>query len=400
MIPVVTLHKRAQEPVKRGHPWVFREAVLRVRGTAQAGDAVALADEAGTLLGYGVYDPSSALAVRAWGSHPVDDALLSLRLEAAFSLRRALFADGKTTAHRLLNGEGDRTPGLVIDRYDGVAVLRTDGDAAHVLAKRHEQVLVRALRAEGLTTAVHRSSQKGEKKTYDLLFGPEPPDTIHVTEHGVPFEVDLAGGQKTGAFLDQRDNRVRVGKLVSEIAAGRRAKGLSDDVSVLNLFSYAGGFSLHAALAGAKTTSVDVAPLAHKTAQASFKAAGLALAGHAFVAADVYAFLGDARKKGRTWDLVVSDPPSFAPNEKSVPRALSAYRALHGAAAHVLAQGGILCAASCSSHIGMEDFLATLDDGATGRDDLRVTDVHGPPPDHPSLPSFSEGRYLKLVVLR
>lgn len=400
MIPVVTLHRRVQEPVKRGHPWVYREAVVRVRGTAETGDAVSLADETGAVLGYGVYDPHSALAIRVWGHVPVDDTLVTQRLESAFALRRELFADGLTTAFRLVHGEGDRMPGIVIDRYGTIAVLRTDGDAAQALARRHTESLCRGLRAEGITTAVHRTSQKGEKKTYDLLFGPEPPDTVHVTEHGVPFEVDLASGQKTGAFLDQRDNRARVAKLATDLSIRAKNKGLPGEVTVLNLFSYAGGFSLHAALSGAKTTSVDVAPLAHKTAQSSFKAAGLPLTGHSFVAADVYAFLADAKKKGRTWDLVVSDPPSFAPNEKSVPRALSAYRALHAAAAKVLAPGGILCAASCSSHIGMEAFLGTLDDGTLGRDDLRVTDVHGPPADHPSLASFPEGRYLKLVVLR
>ena len=218
-------------------------------------------------------------------------------------------------------------------------------------------------------------------------------EALFLHEHGVPFEVDLAAGQKTGAFLDQRENRARVGALAASL---QRDSG----PRLLNLFSYAGGFSLHAALQGAKTTSVDVAPLAHRTAQASFKAAGVPLTGHAFVAADVYAFLDDAKKKGLTWDVVISDPPSFAPNEKSVPRALAAYRALHGAAAAVLRPGGIFCAASCSSHVGLDAFLGTLDDSTLARADLRVVDVYGPPGDHPSLPAFPEGRYLKLAVLR
>lgn len=394
MPPVVTIHRRAAEPVKRGHPWVFREAIVRVKGSAHTGDAVAIADEAGVTLGYGVYDADSALAVRAWGDAPVDPSLVDRRLASAFALRSTLFADGTTTAYRMLNGEGDRTPGLVVDRYDTIAVLRTDGDAAAALATRHEDVLVQRARAEGITTLVHRSSAKGGTKEARVLFGPAPPAKITVREHGVPFEVDLAGGQKTGAFLDQRENRAKVGDLARQLLARQ------ESVTVLNLFSYAGGFSLHAALAGAKTTSVDVAPLAHKTAQESFRIAGLPLEGHSFVAADVYAFLEGAKKKGKRFDIVVSDPPSFAPNEKSVPRALAAYRALHAAAASVLAPGGVFCAASCSSHVGIEAFTGTLDDGALGRSDLRVTDTFGPPGDHPTLPSFPEGRYLKLVVLR
>lgn len=395
---VLTLHRRAHDPVRRGHPWVFREAILRAKGEASTGAVATLIDDAGRTLAHGVYDASSPLAVRVWGATPVDGALVASRLRAAFDLRRALFRDGRTTAYRLLHGEGDRAPGLVLDRYGDVAVLRTDGEAAAVLASRHADALREELQAEGVTTLVSRQSARtrrsAEPRT-EVLFGEPPPARVAVTEHGVPFEVDLADGQKTGAFLDQRENRARVG----ELAASLRRPG-APPVRVLNLFSYAGGFSLHAALEGALTTSVDVAPLAHKTAQASFKAAGLALSGHAFVAADVYAFLADARKKGLSWDIVISDPPSFAPSEKAVPRALSAYRALHGAAAAVLRPGGVLCAASCSSHVGLEAFLGTLDDDALGRGDLRVVDAFGPPADHPSLPAFPEGRYLKLAVLR
>jgi len=395
---VLTLHRRAHDPVRRGHPWVFREAILRAQGEATTGAAATLVDDTGRTLGYGVYDASSPLAVRVWGPTPVDEALVASRLRAAFDLRRALFRDGRTTAYRLLHGEGDRTPGLVLDRYGEVAVLRTDGDAAAVLADRHAATLRDELLGTGVTTLVSRQSarsRRAEAPRTEVLFGDPPPARVAVTEHGVPFEVDLAEGQKTGAFLDQRENRARVGQL----AASLRRRG-APPVRVLNLFSYAGGFSLHAALEGAHTTSVDVAPLAHKTAQASFKAAGVGLSGHAFVAADVYAYLADAKKKGLSWDIVISDPPSFAPSEKAVARALSAYRTLHGAAAAVLRPGGVFCAASCSSHIGLEAFLGTLDDDALGRADLRMVDAFGPPADHPSLPAFPEGRYLKLAVLR
>src|SRR5207249_1250456 len=146
-------------------------------------------------------------------------------------------------------------------------------------------------------------------------------DTIEVAEHGVPFVVDLLRGQKTGAFLDQRENRRRVGEMTRP---GMR---------VLNLFSYAGGFSVAAARAGGAVTSVDVAAAAHATAQASFRLAKIAPGGHEFVAADVFAFLDDAAKRKRAWDLVVSDPPSFAPSERAKGRALASYRKLHAACA-------------------------------------------------------------------
>jgi 23S rRNA (cytosine1962-C5)-methyltransferase len=197
----------------------------------------------------------------------------------------------------------------------------------------------------------------------------------------------VAHGQKTGAFLDQRDNRRRVG----ELARGRR---------VLNLFSYAGGFSLHAVLGGAnRVTSVDVAAAAHATAQASFRVAGADPTAHAFVTADVHSYLDGARRRGELWDLIVSDPPSFAANERAVSRALAAYRALHRACAEVLAPEGIFCAASCSSHVNATDFLSTLDDVALGGRALSVLELRGAGPDHPLLAAFPEGRYLKFAVL-
>ena len=202
------------------------------------------------------------------------------------------------------------------------------------------------------------------------------------------MEVDLARGQKTGAFLDQRENRARV-----------RARGAGVS-RALNLFSYAGGFSIAAALGGAeRVTSVDLAGAAHATAARSFSLNGLEPKKHAFVAADAFVFLERAAARKDRFDLLVSDPPSFAPSERAKPNALAAYRKLHGACAKVLAPGAILCASSCSSHVTMEDFLATLDAEALGRDDLRVLEARGQPEDHPSLPSWPEGRYLKFVVL-
>jgi 23S rRNA (cytosine1962-C5)-methyltransferase len=179
--------------------------------------------------------------------------------------------------------------------------------------------------------------------------------------------------------------------------ARRKRAGLG--IRVLNLFSYTGGFSQRAALAGGVVTSVDVAAKAHATAQESFKLAGIDPGPHTFVTADAFSWLADQKKKEKRWDVVISDPPSFAPSERAKLNALSAYRALHRACADVLAPGGTFVAASCSSHVTAEDFLSTLDDLALGRSDLRLLDLFGPPADHPSLPSFPEGRYLKLALL-
>ena len=278
-------------------------------------------------------------------------------------------------------------PGLVVDRYATVAVVRADGAAAAARVADLADALWPALGAWGVRSLVHRLGSKGEAPRLEVLRGEPPPETITVAEAAVPFVVDLSHGQKTGAFLDQRDNRRRVG----ELARGR---------SVLNLFSYAGGFSLHAALGGAThVTSVDVAAGAHATAQASFRAAAVDPSAHAFVVADVQTFLEGARRRGKRWDLVVSDPPSFAPSERAVPRALTAYRALHRSCVDVLADGGILCAGSCSSHVDATAFLSTMDDAALGGRLLSVLELHGAGADHPTLAAFPEGRYLKFAVL-
>jgi 23S rRNA (cytosine1962-C5)-methyltransferase len=388
----------------RGHPWVWRDSLApgslaQGPGRAAAGEEVQVNEADGAPVGRGLADPASPIAVRLWthGRAPIDGALWRARAEAASRVRALLFsvgsitgpsrAGGHTTAYRVVHGEGDRMPGFVVDRYGAVAVLRTDGEAAAARVADLAAAIGASLESHEVRTLVHRVGAKGEAPRLDVLRGPPPPETVTVEEHGVPFVVDLARGQKTGAFLDQRENRRRVG----ELAAGRR---------VLNLFSYAGGFSLHAALGGAShVTSVDVATAAHATAQTSFRAAGVDPARHAFVTAEVRAFLDAARGRGETWDLVVSDPPSFAPSEKSVPRALTAYRALHRACVDVLAPGGVFCAASCSSHVDAAGFLGTLDDAALGGRPLSVLELRGAGPDHPILAGFPEGAYLKFAVL-
>jgi 23S rRNA (cytosine1962-C5)-methyltransferase len=381
------LVRAAAAAVRRGHPWVYREGILRPPTGLSSGASVDLADDEGRPLGRGLWDASSPIAARVMTPDPgppLDARALGARVLRAIERRDGRF-DEATTAYRLCNGEGDRAPGLVLDRYGEAAVLRLDTEAWEphlpgVLAAIEGPLSARGVSSIGLRV-------EGEPKKLRPVVGAAPPDRVVVREHGMAMEVDLSHGQKTGAFLDQRENRARVRRL----AAGRRA---------LNLFSYAGGFSVAAALGGAaRVTSVDVAAAAHASAQRSFRANGLDPGAHAFAAADVFVFLEQARARGDRFDLVVSDPPSFAPNERARPRALAAYRKLHAAIGAVLDPFAILCAASCSSHVTAEDFLATLDDAALGRSDLVLRELHGQPDDHPSLPAWPEGRYLKLAVL-
>ncbi len=389
--PELILTMAAADSVRHGHPWVWNNGVARAPAALETGAEVTLVSTKGDRVGRGVFEAESPIAVRVWSTDPespLDEAHLSAKLARAMSLRAELFPGDDTNAYRLLHGEGDRVPGFVIDRYDHVAIVRLDGLAAEVVAGRLRPAIVSALLGRHVRDIVVRRSEKGSPPTFEVWAGAALPPVLTVREHGVPFVVDLLRGQKTGAFLDQRDNRRRVGSM----ARGKR---------VLNLFSYAGGFSLHAAAGGAThVTSVDIAAQAHGTAQASFRAAGLDPRAHEFASADVFAFLARAKERGETWDLVLSDPPSFAPSEKSRPRALSAYRSLHQAAVQVLAPGGTLCAASCSSHVDADAFVSTLDDAALSPRRLSLLELHGPPPDHPTVPAWHEGRYLKFAVLR
>ena len=418
----VVVSRRTAEVIRRGHPWLYRDSLSRsvARSLAQArssaprgrqdhhrdageletGSVVRLVLEDGSPLGVGVWDTESPIAVRVWSLDArtrIDGATFRSRLDAALAIRGRLFQDGRTTAYRILNGEGDRTPGFVLDRYGDVAVLRIDGAAARVLADRVLDAAEAPLRAAGVTTLLDRVSSRGKPPVITARFGAMR-EKIEVREHGVPFVVDLAHGQKTGAFLDQRENRRRVGELVARHA--RHAEAAASPVRVLNLFSYTGGFSLRAALAGGAVTSVDVAMAAHATAQESFRLAGVDPKGHAFVTADAFAWLTEAKRRGNQFDVIISDPPSFAPSEKAKAKGIAAYRSLHRACVDLLAPRGTFVAASCSSHVAAEEFVGTLDDAALGRSDLRLLELYGPPADHPTLPIFSEGRYLKLAVLQ
>jgi len=397
----VVVSRRGLDSIRHGHPWIYRSAVVQPfsppgPSPEKAAAIVSIVDDTGQAVGCGVWDSVSPIALRVWSLDPtarLDARMFRARLERATAVRRRLFADGATTAYRLLNGEGDRTPGFVIDRYADVAVLRIDGDAARAVAKDLLHDVEEPLRAIGITTLLERTGRRGEAPEIRAMFG-SAREKVEVKEHGVPFVVDLARGQKTGAFLDQRENRRRIGELVA-----RRVRAAGGPVRVLNLFSYTGGFSLRAALAGGVVTSVDVAMAAHATAQESFRLAGVDPRAHTFATADCFAWLESAAKRGERWDVVISDPPSFAPSEKAKPKGIAAYRSLHRACVNVLADGGTFIAASCSSHVDAEEFAATLDDAALGRSDLRLLEQFGPPADHPTLPSFPEGRYLKLAIL-
>ena len=402
-LPRVILRKNLARAVRAGHPWIYRDAVTAPPGLKD-GDVVLVATSDGRVLARGFWTATTPIAVRVVATDARDDLATSIRarLEAALATRLAALDTNDTNAFRWVHGEADRLPGMHLDVYGRFATVRFDGSGARAFYRDVAPVLLAVGAPLGIQTVIER--RRGTRATGGaaeaddevtaggasrVLVGPEPPAELEVSENGLRFGVDLARGQKGGLFLDQRENRARI---------RARARGLR----VLNLFGYTGGFSIYATAGGATaTTTVDVAAGAIAAARANFTRNALPLDSAELVAGDAFDFLDDARKKARTWDLVISDPPSFAPSRRAVDAALHAYRRLHGLAASVTAAGGLLVAASCSSHVDETAFLETIDAGcAEARRRFERLEMHGAGVDHPVVDTFPEGRYLKLAIGR
>jgi 23S rRNA (cytosine1962-C5)-methyltransferase len=400
----VELRKRLERTIRGGHPWVYRDA-LAAAPRLPDGAVVQLTTRNGNPLAVGFWDTASPIAVRVLvgvgdGAARADvNAIVDQRIAAALARRLAFIDRRETDAFRWIHGEADGLPGIHVDLYGEAASIRCDGAGASAFYRELPPLLRDAAAAAGVVvrTVVERRRLRGRCAAPDgadaawertaVLLGTAPARELEVRENGLRFGVDLLRGQKGGLFLDQRDNRA----LVRGRASGRR---------VLNLFAYTGGFSIYAAAGGARATvTVDAAAPAIEAARRNFERNGLSLDAARFVAGDAFAFLERVARAGERFDVVVSDPPSFAPSRRAVTAGLRAYRRLHRLCASVTAPGGTLCAASCSSHVDRAAFLATVRDGArdAGRR-FQLLELRGAGADHPVVPQFPEGDYLKFAV--
>jgi 23S rRNA (cytosine1962-C5)-methyltransferase len=390
------LQKDLARHLRAGHPWVFRKAIERPpKGLAPG--AIVDVTEGGRFVARGYYDPHSAISVRILTREAAEDIDLAFwrrRVARAAALRGELVSG--TNAFRIVHGESDGIPGVVADRYDRFAVVKLYSAGL----TPHRGAIVEALRSEvdGLAGVFGRDEiprddldgDEGGAPAGRVLWGAEPPERIAVDEHGMALLVDVRRGQKTGLFLDQRENR----RMVRDLARGR--------AEALNLFSYTGGFSVAAALGGARhVVSVDSDRDAIALARENFRANGLDPAGHAFAAEDAFDVLAAHRRAGRRFDLVVCDPPAFAKSQRTVDAAIAGYASLNRAALAVLAPGGILVTASCSARVSVEQFTDAVKEAAfKARVELQLVRETRQPPDHPVSLQFREGRYLKSLVLR
>ena len=391
--PALVLAPGREKSSRLRHPWIFSGAVERVEGDPASGDTVTVVAADGTFLAHAAYSPSSQIRARVWSFDPqatIDTAFFMRTVARAADARRSLFDDAHT-AGRILHGESDGLPGVIADRYGNVIVLQ----CLSAGAARWRDVLAAALtEATGAHCVFERSDAKVRAlEGLPLIIGPihgSLPEVVAIVEDGLAYAVDVVHGQKTGFYLDQRDNR----KVVRRHAKGRRA---------LNAFCYTGGFSL-AALAGGATSvvSIDSSGDALSVARDNLaRNATLDSTRAAWNEADVFSELRRLRDAGSTFDMIVLDPPKFAPTAAHAERAARAYKDINLLAFKLLTPGGLLATFSCSGGISAELFQkivagAALDAHADGQ----IIAHLAASADHPVALSFPEGDYLKGLLIR
>ena len=375
--PTLTLSSKLEHALSSGHPWIYRDHLPE--NDLETGEWVLV--QSGRAWAFGLYDANSPIALRLFGTEKPNSRLIADRVNTALELRQMVF-DASTTAFRLIGGEGDFLPGITVDKYGRYAVVQTYADCLEVILPDVIAALSKSdLRLKGVVR-----KRDGELET---LWGEAPPPELTILENDLKIIANLYDGQKTGLFLDHRDNRALLGRLAK-------------DMTVLNLFAYTGAFSLYAARGGAsRVTSVDIAPAAMRDAARNFALNGFDPETHEFIAADCFKLLEDYVRDGKRFDLVILDPPSLARSKDNRFAAARAYKKLNVLALKCVRDGGLLASASCTSQIGPEHFKEILLEAGldTGRR-LQILQENAHAPDHPVPMSFPEGRYLKFVLAR
>ncbi len=393
-VATVVLKPKRARPFFGRHPWVLDSAVLRVDGQPADGDVVDLTTHDGLFVARGLWNGSSKIRVRLYAfdaATALDIALWQTRLEGAVALRRSLGFDDRGGACRLVNSEGDDLSGLIVDRYgDWLAVQVT----ALAMAARLETICESLERMVAPRGILLRGAERGLSKLEGLhlpdrlVRGVAPQGPVFVVEHGLKYGIDLTEGQKTGFYLDQRDNRQ---------AAARHARGRR----VLDMFCYSGGFSLACTVHGGAASALAVDSSAKATALAKANADLNGAANIAVETADAFEKLDGLKAAGERFGMIVLDPPKFARSRASLEEAMRAYHRINRLACDLLEPGGILVTNSCSGAVARDDFLMMLAGVAqrSGRS-LQLLEIRGAAADHPVSASCLDGEYLKCVIAR
>ncbi|HNA56453.1 MAG TPA: class I SAM-dependent rRNA methyltransferase [Anaerolineales bacterium] len=385
----ITLNPNREKSLLRRHPWIFASAIRHVDETHASGSTVDLLSSEGQFLARASYSPNSQIRARVWtfNDEPVDGEFFRKRIRAAIEMRSVL--SGSSKSLRLIHAESDGLPGLIVDRYEDVLVLQSLTAGSEFWKETIADLLVEET---GIATIYERSDAdvrelEGLKPITGILRGTITNLQLPITEYGLEFKVDIAHGHKTGFYLDQRENRRRVGEL-------------SKNRDVLNCFCYTGGFSIHALANGAKSVlSVDSSADALALLEENIALNQLPADRHTSLEGDVFQLLRKFRDANRSFDLIVLDPPKFAPTAAHAEKASRAYKDINLLAFKLLRRGGLLFTYSCSGGIDAALFQkivasAALDAGV----DATIIEHLSQGSDHPVSLHFPEGMYLKGLV--
>jgi len=385
----------AETIVRGGHPWVFADSIREQNRAGQTGELAVIYDRNDKFLAVGLFDPESPIRVRilhAGKPQTIDSIWWKQHLQKTLERREGLF-DATTTGYRLIHGESDGWPGLVLDRYDATLVLKLYTAAwlprlDEILALFKEKISCERIVLRLSRNIQAHAEKQLQRRDGQILFGTTPEGPVIFSENGVRFEADVLRGQKTGFFLDQRENRAEVEKL----SRGKK---------VLNAFSFSGGFSVCAARGGAAAvTDLEISAHALESAKRNFALnqnfPGVAACRHETVRADAFEWI---EKSSAKFDLIVLDPPSLAKRAVEREGAIRAYERLNSLGINLLARDGILVAGSCSAHVSAVEFFDAVRRAAvnSGRKFTELKTLRHPP-DHPA--GFREAEYLKVIYLK
>ena len=381
----ITLRKTRETRVRSGHPWLYASEIERVEGESAAGVAEVYSAK-GTFLARALYNPASQIALRILTTHdePIDADFFARRVRTAWEYRQR-FCD--VNSCRAIYAEADFLPGLVVDKFGGVLVVQVLSLGMELWKRELTDILVEVIRPEGIyeRNDVPVRRLEGMQETTGLLYG-DVPDRVPMVENGIVYAVDVKHGQKTGFFLDQKENRAAIAPL----CPGAR---------VIDMFCHNGSFALNAAKYGAReVTGVDISEDALAVARENARANGLSVNFEAHNCFDLLRALSD---QGEKYDLVILDPPAFTKTRQMTERALRGYKEINLRGMKLVPDGGFLVSCSCSQHVDDAAFTAMLNEAARdAKKKLRMVEFRTQAKDHPILPASPETKYLKCAILQ
>jgi len=389
-MPIIRLHLKPKRDrsVRRFHPWIFSGALARLEGTKEPG-LIEVVDTDGNFLGRGFYNPNSQIVCRmlTWQDEAIDAEFFQHKIGAAYQIRRRLFEANATNAFRLVNAEGDGLSGLIVDKYADYLVVQISTLAMSHFRNEIVAALQNLMQPQGIfeRSTGAALNEEGLPPVTQTLAGNEPPAALQIRENNLLFEVNIHEGQKTGFFLDQRENRAWVGR----ICVGRK---------LLNGFGYTGAFSVYARQGGAsRVVTVDSSTPASEMAKRNFALNNFTIIPEDFIAADLFQYLRSTTQK---FDFIILDPPAFAHRQKDVDNAARAYKDINLQAMKIIEPDGLLLSCSCSQPLAPDLFQKILFAAAAdAKRTVRIIGQSSHAPDHPINIYHPEGRYLQAVLL-